>query len=78
VAGRIALSWLLTLPAAAAVGGAAAWTAGHGTAGVTLVAAVAAAAAAGFWALSRHRPVTPDNVNELPTRSAEPVAEPAA
>jgi PiT family inorganic phosphate transporter len=78
VAGRIALSWLLTLPAAAAVGGAAAWTAGHGTAGVALVAAVAAAAAAGFWALSRHRPVTPDNVNELPARPSEHVEQPAA
>ncbi|MET8450887.1 inorganic phosphate transporter [Streptomyces sp. NPDC005209] len=68
VAGRIALSWLLTLPAAAAVGGAAAWIADRGTAGVALVAAAAAAAAAGFWALSRRRPVTPDNVNELPAR----------
>jgi PiT family inorganic phosphate transporter len=45
---------------------------------VALVAAVAAAAAAGFWALSRHRPVTPDNVNELPARPSERVEQPAA
>ncbi|MFI1766634.1 anion permease [Streptomyces sp. NPDC020800] len=77
-AGRIALSWLLTLPAAAAVGGAAAWIAGHGTAGVALVAAAAAASAAGFWALSRRRPVTPDNVNELPAPLPQPAGETAA
>ncbi|MEU7058271.1 inorganic phosphate transporter [Streptomyces sp. NPDC046197] len=78
VAGRIALSWLLTLPAAAAVGGAAAWIAGHGTGGVVLVAASAAAAAVGFWALSRRRPVTADNVNELPTRTSEHTEQTAA
>ncbi|UXY25487.1 inorganic phosphate transporter [Streptomyces sp. HUAS TT20] len=71
VAGRIAASWLLTLPSAAAIGGVAAWIADHGTAGVALVAAAAAAAAAGFWALSRRRAVTPDNVNELPARVSE-------
>ncbi len=35
------MSWLLTLPAAAAVGGLAAWVAGRGTVGVALVAGVA-------------------------------------
>ncbi|MFJ3307445.1 anion permease [Streptomyces sp. NPDC086549] len=78
VAGRIALSWLLTLPAAAGIGGAAAWIADRGTAGVALVAAVAAAAAAGFWALSRRRAVTPDNVNELPGRLSERAEQTAA
>ncbi|MET8944038.1 inorganic phosphate transporter [Streptomyces sp. NPDC004542] len=78
VAGRIALSWLCTLPAAAAIGGAAAWTASRGTVGVALVAATAAASAAGFWALSRRRPVTPDNVNELPVRRPEQVRRTAA
>ncbi|MBD3002814.1 inorganic phosphate transporter [Streptomyces sp. 5-10] len=63
IAGRIAVSWLLTLPAAAAVGGVAAWVAGQGNAGVALVAGVAVAAAVGFYALSRRRPVNPDNVN---------------
>ncbi|MFJ3233971.1 anion permease [Streptomyces sp. NPDC086787] len=71
VAGRIALSWLLTLPAAAAVGGAAAWIAGHGDLGVVLVAVAAVAAAFGFWALSRRQPVNPDNVNELPAELPE-------
>ncbi|WP_275557902.1 inorganic phosphate transporter [Streptomyces sp. 5-6(2022)] len=71
IAGRIAVSWLLTLPAAAAVGGVAAWVAGQGNAGVALVAGVAVAAAVGFYALSRRRPVNPDNVN------APRVAEPA-
>ncbi|MEU5534446.1 inorganic phosphate transporter [Streptomyces sp. NPDC020362] len=77
-AGRIAVSWLLTLPAAAAVGGAAAWIADHGTTGVALVAAAAAASAAGFWALSRRRPVTADNVNELPAPLPQPAGETAA
>ncbi|MBL1114261.1 inorganic phosphate transporter [Streptomyces sp. 110] len=63
IAGRIAVSWLLTLPAAAAVGGVAAWVAGQGNAGVALVACVAVAAAVGFYVLSRRRPVNPDNVN---------------
>ncbi|MEU8827671.1 inorganic phosphate transporter [Streptomyces sp. NPDC048636] len=70
VAGRIAVSWLLTLPAAAAVGGTAAWIAGRGDVGVVLVAGVALAAAAGFYALARRRPVNPDNVNELPAPDA--------
>jgi inorganic phosphate transporter, PiT family len=71
VAGRIAVSWILTLPAAAAVGGVSAWVAGRGDLGVIVVAAVAVAAAAGFYVLSRRRPVSPDNVNELPARESE-------
>ncbi|MEU6548944.1 inorganic phosphate transporter [Streptomyces sp. NPDC046915] len=78
IAGRIALAWLFTLPAAAAMGGAAAWIAGRGILGVALVAAAAAAAAAGFWALSRRRPVTPENVNEPHARLPEQVQQTAA
>ncbi|MFJ9870111.1 anion permease [Streptomyces sp. NPDC101165] len=78
VAGRIALSWALTLPAAAAVGGAAAWIADHGTLGVALVAAAAVGSAAGFWALSRRRPVTADNVNDLPAPLRRHAENPAA
>ncbi|WP_421106155.1 inorganic phosphate transporter [Streptomyces sp. NEAU-S77] len=79
IAGRIAVSWLLTLPAAAAVGGVAAWVADRGDAGVALVASIAVAAAAGFYALSRRRPVNSGNVNELPAaerpeRTVRPVA----
>ncbi|MFE7972723.1 anion permease [Streptomyces shenzhenensis] len=68
VAGRIAVSWVLTLPAAAAVGGVSAWVAGQGDLGVAIVAGVAVAAATGFYVLSRRRPVNPDNVNDVPPR----------
>ncbi|WP_055552328.1 inorganic phosphate transporter [Streptomyces sp. NBRC 110028] len=79
IAGRIAVSWLLTLPAAAAVGGVAAWVADRGDAGVALVASVAVVAAAGFYALSRRRPVTSGNVNELPAAERpEHAVRPAA
>jgi PiT family inorganic phosphate transporter len=77
VAGRIAMSWLLTLPAAAAVGGGAAWVADQGDLGVALVAAVATAAAAGFYAMSRRRPVNPENVNEPSARHEELADQPA-
>ena len=70
IAGRIAVSWLLTLPAAAAVGGVAAWVADRGDAGVALVASIAVVAAAAFYALSRRRPVNSGNVNELPAVEA--------
>jgi inorganic phosphate transporter, PiT family len=69
VAGQIAVSWVLTLPAAAAVGGVAAWVADQGPLGVALVAGVAVAAAAGFYLLSRRRPVNRDNINEPPKRA---------
>jgi inorganic phosphate transporter, PiT family len=74
VAGQIAVSWVLTLPAAAAVGGVAAWVADRGDLGVALVGLVALAAAAGFYLLSRRRPVNHDNVNELPEREREHTA----
>ncbi|MBA2811184.1 inorganic phosphate transporter [Streptomyces sp. KM273126] len=71
IAGRIAVSWVLTLPAAAAAGAVSAWVADQGDLGVAIVAGVAVAAAVGFYALSRRRPVTPDNVNEVPSRERE-------
>ncbi|MFF0225469.1 anion permease [Streptomyces sp. NPDC004629] len=71
VAGRIAVSWVLTLPAAAAVGGVSAWVADQGDLGVAIVAGVAVAAATGFYVLSRRRPVNPDNVNDMPPRERE-------
>src|SRR3954452_8850947 len=52
VAARLALIWLLTLPAAATVGALAAWVAARGTTGTVLVAAVLIAAAAIIYALS--------------------------
>ncbi|MGI5261643.1 anion permease [Streptomyces angustmyceticus] len=63
VAGRIAVSWVLTLPAAAAAGGVAVWLAGRGDIGPVLVAAAALAAVGGMYALSRRRPVHAGNVN---------------
>ncbi|MER6089690.1 inorganic phosphate transporter [Streptomyces bluensis] len=71
IAGRIAVSWVLTLPAAAATGGVSAWVADQGDLGVALVAGVAVAAAAGFYVLSRRRPVNADNVNEVPPRERQ-------
>jgi PiT family inorganic phosphate transporter len=71
VAGQMALAWLLTLPSAAIVGALSAWVAGSGTFGTVLVALVALAAAAGIYALSRRRPITAENVNDVPAaRSA--------
>jgi PiT family inorganic phosphate transporter len=72
VAGRIAVSWALTLPAAAGVGGVAAWVADRGNLGVALVGLVALAAAAGFYALSRRTPVNRHNVNDLPAQDEKP------
>jgi len=66
VAGQMALAWLLTLPSAAIVGALSAWVAGSGTLGTVLVALVALAAAAGIYALSRRRPITAENVNDVP------------
>ena len=66
VARNMALAWLLTLPAAAAVGALAARVASSGPAGITAVSAVALALALGIFGLSRRRPVTASNVNEHP------------
>ena len=66
VAGQIALAWLFTLPAAAIVGGAAAWLASTGTVGTVIVAIVLVAAAAGIYAASQRRPVNAHNVNDVP------------
>ncbi|MFC5141330.1 anion permease [Actinomycetospora rhizophila] len=65
VAGQMAIAWVLTLPAAAAVGAVAAWVSSTGTVGTVLVAVVAIALAAGIWAASRLRPVTAENVNDV-------------
>lgn len=74
VAGQMALAWLLTLPAAAAVGAVASWVAGTGTAGTVVVVVVAVAVGIGIYAASRRRPVTAENINDVPAVTAEPVA----
>ncbi|MFI0904588.1 anion permease [Streptomyces sioyaensis] len=71
IAGRIAVSWVLTLPAAAAVGGSSAWLVGHGTTGLVLAAGVALAAVGGMYALSRRHPVHAKNVNEVPDKAQQ-------
>lgn len=66
VAGRMALAWLMTLPAAAIVGAIAAWVAGSGTVGTVVVAVGGVAIAGGIFALNRRNAVTSHNVNDVP------------
>jgi PiT family inorganic phosphate transporter len=66
LAGQVAVGWLLTLPAAALVGALAAWAAITGPVGMIIVAVVLVGISGGIYAVSRRRPVTPDNVNETP------------
>ncbi|GAA2831136.1 inorganic phosphate transporter [Kribbella solani] len=67
VAGRMAVAWLLTLPAAAVVGALSGEVADSGNLGVVIIAILAVAAGGAIYAASRRRPVTPDNVNEYPS-----------
>ncbi|WP_334122902.1 inorganic phosphate transporter [Glutamicibacter sp.] len=55
-AGRIALGWLFTLPAAAIVGGVAAWITHLGNVGVMIVAVLGVAAMLTIWFASRKQP----------------------
>ncbi|MGW2419966.1 anion permease [Streptomyces sp. NPDC001709] len=65
VAGRMVLAWLVTLPAAALVGGLAAGVVKHGgNLGTAVIALVALALAAAIVAVSRRNPVRADNVND--------------
>jgi len=64
VVGRIATAWVVTLPAAALVGGLAAWIASASLVGLIGVAVVGLLAGLGLWALSRRNPVTRHSVNE--------------
>jgi PiT family inorganic phosphate transporter len=66
-AGRMALAWLFTLPAAAVVGGLAAAVARQGTAGIVVICVAAVAAAVAIYAISRRNPVDARNVNDQPT-----------
>ncbi|MCX4697973.1 inorganic phosphate transporter [Streptomyces sp. NBC_01352] len=76
IAGRMVLAWLVTLPAAALVGGVSASVVKHGgNAGTVVVALVGAAVAAGIVAVSRRNPVSAHNVNdahEVALRATEP------
>jgi PiT family inorganic phosphate transporter len=74
-AGQMALAWLVTLPAAAAVGAVAASVVVHGgTLGTVLIALAAAAVAAVIVVLSRRSPVDAENVNDASTVPVRQVA----
>ncbi|HEY0688269.1 MAG TPA: inorganic phosphate transporter [Kribbella sp.] len=66
VAGRMALAWLVTLPAAAVVGALSGRVANSGNLGVAIVAVFAAAASLSMYAAAQRRPVTSENVNDYP------------
>ena len=66
IAGKVALAWLLTLPAAAVVGAVAAWVAVTGPVGIIIVSLVLAGAAGAIYAASRRRRITADNLDEAP------------
>jgi inorganic phosphate transporter, PiT family len=74
VAGRIALAWAFTLPAAAVVGAAASWLAATGTGGVIVVAVTGISLAAGLYVASRRDAVTAANVNDTPRPATADVA----
>jgi PiT family inorganic phosphate transporter len=76
VAGRMALVWLMTLPAAASVGALAAWTAAQGTVGTVLVGALLVVAGGTIFGLSRRKPVSAATVN-IDAQAPRPVAVPA-
>ncbi|MFD0070719.1 inorganic phosphate transporter, partial [Streptomyces sp. NPDC127574] len=75
-AGRMAVAWLVTLPAAALVGGVSASVVKHGgTVGTVVIALVAVAVASFIVAASRRNPVHASNVNDhhqVSVRTASP------
>ena len=75
VAGRLALVWMVTLPAAATVGALASSIAITGAVGVWAVAIGGMVLGAAIYAASRRDPVTADNVNDVPV---PPLAQTAA
>ncbi|KZE41510.1 inorganic phosphate transporter [Microbacterium sp. T32] len=64
VVARIAFAWIVTLPAAALVGGLAAWAANASTIGLIAVLVVGLGACVGLFLLARRKPVSAENVNE--------------
>ncbi|MEV6674860.1 inorganic phosphate transporter [Streptomyces sp. NPDC051162] len=71
-AGRMAIAWCLTLPAAGIVAGGAAFLADQGDWGVTTVAVLGLLVCGAIYAASRRKPVTHDSVNEVQAEAAEP------
>ncbi|MFI9174977.1 anion permease [Streptomyces lincolnensis] len=80
IAGKMVVAWLITLPAAALVGGvSASVVVNGGDLGTIVVALVGAAVAAGIVALSRRNPVSAHNVNdahEVAVRATTPADTP--
>jgi inorganic phosphate transporter, PiT family len=72
VFGRMALAWLITLPAAGAVGALAGTIAEQGAVGVWAVAAAGILVSIGIWIASRRRPVRPEHVVDEIAPQAEP------
>jgi PiT family inorganic phosphate transporter len=64
VVGKIASAWVVTLPAAALVGGLSAWLASSSTAGLVGVAVLALAGGLAFALFARRHPVTHETVND--------------
>ncbi|GAB3394437.1 inorganic phosphate transporter [Humibacter soli] len=62
---KIVTGWVITLPSAAVVGALAAWLASTGPIGLAIVVVAAVLAAVGIFALSRRKPVTAENVNDV-------------
>ena len=79
VVGKIATAWVVTLPAAALVGGLAAWVASGSTLGLIGVAVAALAGGLAFFYFARKHPVNHKNVNgtDEETRDAETVGSTA-
>ncbi|MCT9088359.1 inorganic phosphate transporter [Streptomyces sp. ASQP_92] len=75
-ASRMAVAWVLTLPAAALVGAGAEFLARQGTWGIAAVAVLLIAGSGTIWKLSRRQPVDHHNVTAEEIGEA-PVAEPA-
>jgi PiT family inorganic phosphate transporter len=71
-AGRIAMGWLITIPAAGLVGALAAWVALTGTVGVIADAVVAVGAIAFIFLYSRRNHVDAHNVHQEPTELVRP------
>jgi PiT family inorganic phosphate transporter len=73
---KILYGWLLTLPAAALVGGVAAAIALTGTFGLVLVFAALIVGAGTIYAISKRAPVDSGNVNDSADVTINPVKEP--
>jgi PiT family inorganic phosphate transporter len=73
---KIVYGWLLTLPAAALVGGVAAAIALTGTIGLILVFAALLVGAGTIYAISKRAPVSSDNVNDSADVTINPAREP--